>query len=161
MSSDFRMYVCMGLSLSSTHALTSQLPESMRDSTGVVYATSFPALEAAVSEVMRFLHSKQKSLSQSHKLLESVKHSLEATCGDWEHVSPEDRSAYEQLQKSLEAKLDDPDSEYEFDRKFLFRILVLGNAQLAQIVGARGPNMQTNAACAGTTQVSSSLLTPS
>ena len=39
---------------------------------------------------------------------------------------------------------------YEFDRKFLFRVLVLGNAQLAQIIKARGPNMQTNAACAGT-----------
>ena len=38
---------------------------------------------------------------------------------------------------------------YEFDRKFLFRVLVLGNAQLAQIIKARGPNMQTNAACAG------------
>ena len=42
--------------------------------------------------------------------------------------------------------------EYEFDRKFLFRVLVLGNGQLAQIVKARGPNMQTNAACAGSTQ---------
>ena len=40
---------------------------------------------------------------------------------------------------------------YEFDRKFLFRVLVLGNAQLAQIIKARGPNMQTNAACAGQT----------
>lgn len=129
-----------------------QLPENMRDSTGVVYATSFPALEAAVSEVMRFLHSKQKSLTQAKQLLASVKSQLEATCGGWEHVSAEDSAAYEQLQKSLEAKLDDPDAEYEFDRKFLFRILVLGNAQLAQIVGARGPNMQTNAACAGTTQ---------
>jgi len=130
-----------------------QLPEHMRDSTGVVYATSFPALEAAVSEVMRFLHSKQKSLTQSKALLKSVKSQLVATCGgDWEHVGPDDRAAYDQLQKSLEARLEDPDAEYEFDRKFLFRILVLGNAQLAQIVGARGPNMQTNAACAGTTQ---------
>jgi 3-oxoacyl-(acyl-carrier-protein) synthase len=42
--------------------------------------------------------------------------------------------------------------KYEFDRKFLFRVLVLGNGQLAQIVKARGPNMQTNAACAGATQ---------
>jgi len=41
---------------------------------------------------------------------------------------------------------------YEFDRKFLFRVLVLGNAQLAQLAGCRGPNTQTNAACAGTTQ---------
>lgn len=41
------------------------------------------------------------------------------------------------------------EAKYEFDRKFLFRVLVLGNAQLAQIIQARGPNMQTNAACAG------------
>ena len=45
-----------------------------------------------------------------------------------------------------------PVESYEFDRKFLFRVLVLGNAQLAQIIKARGPNMQTNAACAGATQ---------
>ena len=31
-------------------------------------------------------------------------------------------------------------------------MLCLGNAQLAQVIGARGPNAQTNAACAGTTQ---------
>ena len=49
--------------------------------------------------------------------------------------------------------IDEADKEYEFDRKFLFRVLVLGNAQLAQLCGARGPNAQTNAACAGTTQV--------
>jgi 3-oxoacyl-(acyl-carrier-protein) synthase len=39
---------------------------------------------------------------------------------------------------------------YEFDRKFLFRVLVLANAQLAQIIKAKGPNFQTNTACAGT-----------
>lgn len=38
---------------------------------------------------------------------------------------------------------------YVFDRKFLFRVLVLGNAQLA---GCSGANMLTNAACAGMTQ---------
>lgn len=130
-----------------------QLPESMRDTTGVVYATSFPALEAAVSEVMRFLHSKQKSLTQAQNLLRSVRGQLEAACGgSWENVSSEDQQAYEQLEKSLGQTMDDPSAEYEFDRKFLFRILVLGNAQLAQVIGARGPNMQTNAACAGTTQ---------
>lgn len=44
------------------------------------------------------------------------------------------------------------DDDYELDRKLLFRLLVLANAQLAQITGARGPNTQVNAACAGTTQ---------
>jgi 3-oxoacyl-(acyl-carrier-protein) synthase len=32
------------------------------------------------------------------------------------------------------------------------QVLCLGNAQLAQVCKARGPNSQTNAACAGTTQ---------
>ncbi|KAI9914635.1 hypothetical protein PsorP6_007294 [Peronosclerospora sorghi] len=44
------------------------------------------------------------------------------------------------------------DATYEFDRKLLFRLLVLANAQVAQRTGARGPNTQLNAACAGTTQ---------
>lgn len=42
--------------------------------------------------------------------------------------------------------------DYALDRKLLFRLLVLANAQLAQITGAKGPNTQINAACAGTTQ---------
>ncbi|OQR91993.1 hydroxymethylglutaryl-CoA synthase, partial [Thraustotheca clavata] len=79
-----------------------RLPEAMADSTGVLYATSFPALDAAVKEVSRF------------------------------HTAPKDGS-------------------YEFDRKLLFRLLVLANAQLAQIIGAKGPNAQVNATCAGTT----------
>lgn len=32
-----------------------KLPERYRDTTGVVYASSFPAMDAAVGEVMRFL----------------------------------------------------------------------------------------------------------
>ncbi|EQC31700.1 hypothetical protein SDRG_10493 [Saprolegnia diclina VS20] len=78
-----------------------RLPDAMADSTGVLYATSFPALDAAVKEVARF------------------------------HTTPTD--------------------DYEFDRKLLFRLLVLANAQIAQIVGAKGPNAQVNATCAGTT----------
>lgn len=37
------------------------------------------------------------------------------------------------------------------DRKLLFRLLVLANAQLAQRIEARGPNLQLSAACAGST----------
>jgi acyl transferase domain-containing protein/NAD(P)-dependent dehydrogenase (short-subunit alcohol dehydrogenase family)/phosphopantetheinyl transferase len=39
-----------------------------------------------------------------------------------------------------------------FDRRFLFQILAMGHSQLAQNIGARGPNTQVNAACASTTQ---------
>ncbi len=41
---------------------------------------------------------------------------------------------------------------YTFDRRFLFRILSMGHSQLAEMIGARGPNTQINAACASTTQ---------
>ena len=39
-----------------------------------------------------------------------------------------------------------------FDRRFLFRCLSMGHSQFAEIIGARGPNTQVNAACASTTQ---------
>ncbi|GMF25720.1 unnamed protein product [Phytophthora fragariaefolia] len=82
-----------------------RLPESMHDSTGVIYATSFPTMNAAVSETSRF---------------------------------------YQEIKEG--------EAAYEMDRKILFRLLVLANAQVAQLTGARGPNTQINAACAGATQ---------
>ena len=39
-----------------------------------------------------------------------------------------------------------------FDRRFLFRVLSMGHSQLAEYIGARGPNTAVNAACASTTQ---------
>jgi malonyl CoA-acyl carrier protein transacylase len=41
--------------------------------------------------------------------------------------------------------------EFEFDRKFLLKVLGMGNAQVAEYVGARGPNTRINSACASTT----------
>ena len=41
---------------------------------------------------------------------------------------------------------------FVFDRRFLFRCLSMGHSQFAEIIGARGPNTQINAACASTTQ---------
>ena len=41
---------------------------------------------------------------------------------------------------------------FQLDRKFLFRVLSMGHSQFAEMIGARGPNTQVNAACASTTQ---------
>ncbi len=41
---------------------------------------------------------------------------------------------------------------YAFDRRFLFQVLAMGHAQFAEAIGARGPNIQINSACASTTQ---------
>ena len=44
------------------------------------------------------------------------------------------------------------DDEYEYDRKLLFKLLVMANSQLAELIKARGPNTHINNACSGTTQ---------
>lgn len=46
----------------------------------------------------------------------------------------------------------DKEYEYEYDRKLLFKLLVMANCQLAELIKARGPNIHINTACSGTTQ---------
>ena len=135
------------------------LPEEFRDRTGVVYASSFPAMDAAVGEVMRFLQSKTVGAAPTMRLISALRSRLLRASPDRE-LSDDDEAAFARLVARTgetegfveNAGQSTPNSEYEFDRKFLFRVLVLGNAQLAQLAGCRGPNTQTNAACAGTTQ---------
>lgn len=131
------------------------LPEEYRDTTGVVYASSFPAMDAAVGEVMRFLKSKTVSAADTMSLLRALRNRL-LECAPEMKLSDEDEAAFERLtataRETGDGSENEPNEVYEFDRKFLFRVLVLGNSQLAQLAGCRGPNAQTNAACAGTTQ---------
>lgn len=134
------------------------LPERYRDGTGVVYASSFPAMDAAVGEVMRFLQSKTVGAAPTMRLVTALRSRLLRASPERE-LSEDDEAAFARLMAragETDGALGDGhttcNQEYEFDRKFLFRVLVLGNAQLAQLAGCRGPNTQTNAACAGTTQ---------
>ena len=126
------------------------LPEKYRDTTGVVYASSFPAMDAAVGEVMRFLKSQTVGAASTMRLITALRDRMVSTSPDGK-LTDEDESAFARLIAHSETNGKD-DDVYQFDRKFLFRVLVLGNAQLAQLAGCRGPNTQTNAACAGTTQ---------
>ena len=135
------------------------LPEEYRDTTGVVYASSFPAMDAAIGEVMRCLHSNTLGAADSMRLVSTLRSRLiQANDEGDQMLSDEDEAAFAQLLRRAQQVDGDRGSAaaeaatYEFDRKFLFRVLVLGNAQLAQLAGCRGPNTQTNAACAGTTQ---------
>ena len=130
-----------------------KLPEQYRDSTGVVYASSFPAMDAAIGEVIRCLSSRTLGAADTMRLVASLRSRLVQASPERE-LSDEDEAAFVRLliraQEVDNSAVKTP--HYEFDRKFLFRVLVLGNAQLAQLAGCRGPNTQTNAACAGTTQ---------
>ena len=150
-----------------------KLPSELQASTGVVYATSFPGLDAAVAEVERYA----SSLPKSNADLVSV---LGDRLADLDKDKASDAKKHLDQLAALLLKEDcrknchhppcacenpphppngdshhsggEKKETYTFDRKFLFKVLVLGNSQLAQITGAKGPNAQTNAACAGTTQ---------
>ena len=134
------------------------LPEKFKDTTGVVYASSFPAMDAAIGEVMKFLQSKTVGAADTMRLIQALRSRMIRASED-RVLSDDDEAAFARLlSRATEIEGHDtdetpPGQEYIFDRKFLFRVLVLGNAQLAQLAGCRGPNTQTNAACAGTTQV--------
>lgn len=122
-----------------------ELPASMQNTTGIVYATSFPALDTAVEEITKFFSTKTLGNAAVDALISTLRTRLQSTVGE---LSADSEDALNKL-AALVKDCNEPALRYEFDRKFLFRVLVLGNAQLAQIVKARGPNMQTNAACAG------------
>ena len=98
------------------------------------------ALDAAVAEVGRYGDPRRQATAALLDALEK-RFAADATT----------LAAVENLRVAAAAAAVD-ERVYGFDRKFLFKVLVLANAQLAQLTGARGPNLQTNAACAGTTQ---------
>lgn len=137
-----------------------KLPENLRDGTGVVYASSFPALDAAVREVQRWFRWQLQNASSSRNaqaLVDQLRTRLtDGLQRQGQSLSADDHATFTRLEKLCELANSCASSsssvDYTFDRKFLFRVLVLGNAQLAQLAGCRGPNTQTNAACAGTTQ---------
>jgi hypothetical protein len=124
------------------------LPEHFQETTGVVYATSFPALDAAIGEVSKYFETKTVRGAHIPEIVAGLRTRLESAVGTLSSDSEKALKAIEELANEAAAALG-PTKDYEYDRKFLFRVLVLGNAQLAQIIKARGPNMQTNAACAG------------
>jgi 3-oxoacyl-(acyl-carrier-protein) synthase len=106
---------------------------------------------------MRFLQSKTVGAADTMRLIQALRSRMVRASVDRE-LSNDDEAAFARLVsrateiEGSDDEVSQPGQDYVFDRKFLFRVLVLGNAQLAQLAGCRGPNTQTNAACAGTTQ---------
>ena len=120
------------------------LPDEMRDDTGVIYASAFPGLEEMADEVARYTtdHMRRERLAA----LES----LRSRMLDHEGTDPVVLDEVERRIHDLERTLEE--EAYTFDRRFLFRVLSMGHSQLAELIGARGPNTQINSACASTTQ---------
>src|SRR6266508_4049755 len=116
------------------------LPDSMRDDTGVVFASAFPAYDNFVRDLEGYFIDRGRR--EQLLALEAVRTRMRG--GEPAVVEVDRRIA--ELRRLLAAE------PYVFDRRFLFRCLSMGHAQFAEIIGARGPNTQINAACASTTQ---------
>ncbi len=120
------------------------LPEEMRDSTGVIFASAFPGYENLIDEISRGL-----AAEFSQKTIEELKAFHEELL---EKIS--DKKTRNKLRKWIEEEFPRKltlDNHYEFNRKFLLRVLSMGHSQFAQLVKARGPNTQVNVACSSTT----------
>ncbi len=115
------------------------LPQALRDETGVIFASAFPGGDRFVEEFKRF-YTWQNRREQIAALED-----LRQYTNDGETMA--------EIQRRVGALREEVTSEpYEFDRRFLFRILAMGHSQFAEYIGARGPNTHVNAACASTAQ---------
>ncbi|MCB0909722.1 MAG: hypothetical protein KDB63_21700, partial [Nocardioidaceae bacterium] len=116
------------------------LPEELRDDTGVIFASAFPGFERLVEAVEDY--ALDKGRRDQILALEGVLARL-----------PEDAPGRGEVEQALaEIRAEHDAHPYQFDRRFLFRVLSMGHSQFADLIGARGPNTQVNAACASTTQ---------
>ena len=116
------------------------LPESMRDDTGVIFAAAFPGYESFAADLEGYFTS--RGHREQLLALEAVRARMNGT----EPAAVEVDRRIGDLRHELETH------PYTVDRRFLFRALALGRSQFAELIGARGPNTQVNAACASATQ---------
>ena len=116
------------------------LPDSMRDDTGIIFGSAFPGVRQLADEFERYFTDKARR--QSLDLLQA----LRARARDGDAVTREIDERIRAVRENLDAE------PYTFNRRFLLRVLSMGHSQFAEIIGARGPNTQINAACATTTQ---------
>jgi acyl transferase domain-containing protein/NAD(P)-dependent dehydrogenase (short-subunit alcohol dehydrogenase family)/acyl carrier protein len=119
------------------------LPETLRDDTGVIFASAFPGYDSFADEMSRYYtdHERREELA----MLQSLLGRMTETNGH-STLAQEFKRRIDELSAAIEKE------PYVFERRFLFRILSMGHSQFAEFIGARGPNTQINAACASTTQ---------
>ncbi|HEU4492132.1 MAG TPA: beta-ketoacyl synthase N-terminal-like domain-containing protein, partial [Jiangellales bacterium] len=116
------------------------LPDALRDDTGVIFASAFPGYDSFADDLEKYYT--YRGRREQLLALEAVRARMQGG----ESALPEVDRRIAELRHLLEVE------SFTFDRRFLFRCLSMGHSQFAEIIGARGPNTQINAACASTTQ---------
>ncbi len=116
------------------------LPDTMRDDTGIIFASAFPGLDAFAEDLNHY-----NADRAAHDKLELLTHLKARANGDGTL-----KLEIERIENELKDEL--VRHPFTFDRRFLFRVLAMGHSQFAELIGARCPNTQINSACASTTQ---------
>ncbi len=117
------------------------LPDAMRDDTGVIFGSAFPGYDS-YAEIMGGCYADR---ARRDELAMLEKWSAQTANGH-SGLGQEVARRIDELRESIEKH------PYVFDRRFLLRVLSMGHSQFAELIGARGPNTQINAACATTAQ---------
>ena len=116
------------------------LPDALRDDTGVIFASAFPGYTSFAHDLRCYYTDRGRR--EQLLALEAVRSRMQAGAPACAEID----GRIAALRNLLESE------PFAFDRRFLFRALSMGHSQFAEIIGARGPNTQINAACASTTQ---------
>ncbi|MBW2594275.1 MAG: beta-ketoacyl synthase, partial [Deltaproteobacteria bacterium] len=120
------------------------LPTDMQHTTGIILTSLFPGFETLITKMNNYYYN--KFYVKPYKELESIYYHLMAEVTDettkeqvtdWFFKIKERRKKY---------------GKYKFDRNLLYDIIPLGSAHFAQLIKAKGPNIQMSGACASTTQ---------
>src|SRR5664280_2463960 len=118
------------------------LPDAMRDDTAVIFGSAFPGCDSFADILGSYYedHERREQLA----LLEDLR--FRAAGNGHSNLGEELDRRIQELHIAIEK------NPYVFDRRFLLRVLSMGHSQFAELIGARGPNTQINAACATTAQ---------
>ena len=119
------------------------LPEALRDTTGVIFASAFPGLDSFADEMARYYadHERRDQVAMLESLL-----AREVEANGHSTLVQEINRRIGEIRVAIDKE------PYVFERRFLLRVLSMGHSQFAEFIGARGPNTQLNSACASTTQ---------
>ncbi len=117
------------------------LPDALRDDTGVIMGSAFPGYDSFAEIISGYWADR----ARREELAMLEKWSAQTANGH-SGLGQEVARRIDELRAEIEQK------PFVFDRRFLLRVLSMGHSQFAELIGARGPNTQINAACATTAQ---------
>eukprot|EP01118_Nematostelium_gracile_P006175 TRINITY_DN1986_c0_g1_i1.p1 TRINITY_DN1986_c0_g1~~TRINITY_DN1986_c0_g1_i1.p1 ORF type:complete len:525 (+),score=118.40 TRINITY_DN1986_c0_g1_i1:45-1619(+) len=118
-----------------------KLRDEHREDTGVIMGSCYPVIDSVIDELSKYMSAKFQRISKS-EIQERMENMAQAVG---------DQFLRQDIDKWLSENAGEAGS-YEYNKKFLMKVTVLGNSQLAYLTGAEGPNTLINSACASTTQ---------